>query len=193
MKDSPPVTAKRRSASEACCGPPTSVPPLTRSPDRGPARKTASCPASPAWVLAIARASVARLVVTASTGSMAAPVSCADVNARSRATSRTMTASGIRNAIATIEVTAAQTSASVLLMPGPLSSPARSHRPLTAPIHCARSLRRVEHHADAAYGAQVPRPGGRLAELAPQPRHVDVDGLVVTVGLVPYLGEQFLP
>ena len=38
--------------------------------------------------------SVARLVLTASTGSMAAPASCADVNARSRATSRTMIASG---------------------------------------------------------------------------------------------------
>src|SRR5580693_8294458 len=131
----------------------------------------------------MARSSVARLAVTASTGSMAAPASCADVNARSLATSRTMTASGIRNAIATIEVTAAETSASVLLIACPLSSAA----------HFACSLRRVEHHADAAYRAQVPRPGGRLAELAPQPRHVHVDGLVITVGLVPHLGEQFLP
>src|SRR5580658_3153774 len=105
----------------------------------------------------MARASDARLVVTARTGSIAAPASCADVNARSRATSRTMTASGIRNAIATIEVTAAETSASVLLIGWPL---------------LPRSQRRVEHHADAAYRAQVPGPGGRLAELAPQPRDV---------------------
>src|SRR6202042_607710 len=131
----------------------------------------------------MARPSVVRLVVTASTGSIAAPASCADVKARSLATSRTMTASGIRNAIATIEVTAAETSASVLLIACPLSSAA----------HSACSLRRVEHHADAAYRAQVPRLGGRLAELAPQPRHVHVDRLVITVGLVPHLGEQFLP
>src|SRR5580692_11515596 len=114
----------------------------------------------------MARSSVAPLVVTASTGSMAAPASCADVNARSRATSRTMTASGIRNAIATIEVTAAETSASVLLIDWSPRSP--------------WSPRRVEHHADAAHRAQVPRPGGGLAELAPQPRDVHVDGLVVT-------------
>src|SRR5580693_1271427 len=132
----------------------------------------------------MARSSVARLVLTASTGSMAAPASCADVNARSRATSRTMTASGIRNAIATIEVTAAETSASVLLIGRsllprpPRSSPSalRSFR---------RSLRRVEHHADAAHRAQVARPGGRLAELAPQPGDVHVDRLVIAVGLVP--------
>src|SRR5580693_6511761 len=102
----------------------------------------------------MARSRVGRLVVTASTGSIAAPASCADVNARSRATSRTMIASGIRNAIATIEVTAAETSASVLLI-------GWSFLP--------RSLRGVEHHADAAHRAQVPRPGSRLAELAPQP------------------------
>ena len=84
--------------------------------------RRASCPAAPAWVLAMARSSVSRLVVTASTGSIAAPASCADVNARSRATSRTMIASGIRNAIATIEVTAAETSASVLLIGWSLSS-----------------------------------------------------------------------
>jgi hypothetical protein len=70
----------------------------------------------------MARSSVARLVVTASTGSMAAPANWADVKARSRATSLTMTASGIRNAIATIEVTAAETSASVLLIGPSLSS-----------------------------------------------------------------------
>src|ERR1700729_3458186 len=111
----------------------------------------------------MARPSVVRLVVTASTGSMAAPASCADVNARSRATSRTMTASGIRNAIATIEVTAAETSASVLL----IACPPRMHTPRAHSACSPCSLRRVEHHADAAYGAQVPRPGGGLAELAP--------------------------
>jgi hypothetical protein len=62
----------------------------------------------------MARSTVARSVVTASTGSIEAPASRADENARSRATSRTMAASGIRNAIATMEVTAADTSASVL-------------------------------------------------------------------------------
>jgi len=50
-----------------------------------------------------------------STGSIAAPASCAEVNARSRATSLTMTASGMRKAIATIDVTATETSASVVL------------------------------------------------------------------------------
>src|ERR1700735_3475401 len=135
----------------------------------------------------MARSSVARLVVTASTGSMDAPASCAEVNARSRATSLTMTASGIRNAIATIEVTAAETSASVRLIGQSLSSGSHSHRAVTL---IGRSLRRVEHHADAAHRAQVPRPGGGLAELAPQPRHVHVDGLVVAVRLVPHLGQQ---
>ena len=77
----------------------------------------------------MARSSVARLVLTASTGWMAAPASCADVKARLLATSRTMTASGIRNAIATIEVTAAETSASVLLI----------GRSLSLPAHCGGS------------------------------------------------------
>ena len=84
-------------------------------------------------MLTIARSSVARSVVMLSTGSIAAPVSCADVKARSRATSLTMTASGMRKAIATIEVTAADTSASVVLtefLAGaliPVPSSPRSH------------------------------------------------------------------
>src|SRR5450432_4036620 len=133
----------------------------------------ASCPAVPARVLATARCSAARSVVTASTGSTDAPASWAAVSARSLATSRTMMASGMRNAMATIEVTAADSSAIVFLTAG--------------------SPRRVEHHADAAYRTQVAGPGGGLAQLAPQPGDVHVDGLVIAVGLPPYLSEQLLP
>ena len=93
----------------------------------------------------MARSSVARLVLTASTGSMAAPASCADVNARSRATSRTMIASGIRNAIATIEVTAAETSASVLLIGGSVSSSAHCGGSSITPM--PRTVRRYRGRA----------------------------------------------
>jgi hypothetical protein len=66
-------------------------------------------------------------------------------------------------------VSAAVTSMVAIAFLIPLALIARSLRLVTALAHCACSLRRVEHHADAAYRAQVPRPGGRLAELAPQP------------------------
>src|SRR5450756_553669 len=123
MKDRAAVTAALSSAALACCRPPTRVPPEAPVPPLAAVRYTASRPAPPAVVLAMARSSVALDVVTARTGSIAAPASWADVNAWSRATSRTTTASGIRNAIATIDVTAADTSASVvrtdlLMVPG---------------------------------------------------------------------------
>src|SRR5215469_9496322 len=132
-----------------------------------------SSPDAPAAVPATARLSACGSVVTARTGSIEAAVSWADVNARSLAMSRTMTASGIRKAIATIEVTAAQTSAIVL--------------------RTVRLPRCVEHDADSAHGPQVSRPGGSFAQLAAQPGAVHVDGLVVAVRLPPHLGEQLPP
>ena len=166
----------------ACCGPPTerSRRAAAVRPAAGRAGEVDGELAGRAGRGADDGASrVARSVVTASTGSIAAPASWADVNARSRATSRTMTASGMRKAIATIEVTAAETSASVILID-------------VAAARIAGVLSGgVEHHADAAHRVQVAGPGGGLAELAPQPRDVHVDGLVVAVGLVPHLGQQF--
>lgn len=52
--------------------------------------------------------------------------------------------------------------------------------------------RGFELHADTPQGVQVAGPGGRLAQFAAQPGQVDVDRLVVAVGLLPDLGEQFL-
>jgi hypothetical protein len=46
-------------------------------------------------------------------------------------------------------------------------------------------------HAHATHTVQVARSRCRLAELAPQPGEVNVDGPVATpVGLAPYIGEQ---
>src|SRR5580698_10352657 len=116
--------------------------------------------------------------LVASAGSMAAACRVAVLNAWSLAMSATTTASGIRKAMATIEVTAALTSASV-----------RRIEPAAAP--CLRGV--IEEHADSAHGPQVPRLRGGLAELAAQPRHVHIDGLIVAVGLMPDLGEQLTP
>src|SRR6476661_8852917 len=50
---------------------------------------------------------------------------------------------------------------------------------------------RVEQQAHAAHAAQVARLGGALAQLATQPRHVDVDGAVAAaVRLAPHLGQE---
>ena len=60
--------------------------------------------------------------------------------------------------------------------------------------HGRLSRRGLELDAHAAHGVQVAGLGGGLAELAAQPRQVDVDRLVgAAVGLAPHLGEQLAP
>src|SRR5690606_23309264 len=108
--------------------------------------------------------------VTTRTGPSALAWRSAVVRARSRAISRTVRASGIRNASATIEVTARETRTSVFLMTAGRARPAGPRRP--AP--CAGS-------------------GGwrRSRRAWAQPGQVDVDGLVVAVRLPPHLREEF--
>ncbi len=99
-----------------------------------------------------------------------------------------MTASGMRKAIATIDVTAAATSASVVLTefrPAVRAELTISLRIMPVLITGASSITPTPRTVCRYRG-----PRGGLAELAAQPRDVHVDGLVVAVGLMPHLGQQ---
>src|SRR3954469_16777529 len=47
-----------------------------------------------------------------------------------------------------------------------------------------------QSYADPAHAVQVARLGRGLAELAPQPRQMDVDGALGALGLLPDVGQQ---
>src|SRR5690348_3841436 len=94
--------------------------------------------------------------------------------ARSAATVRSSKASGTRNAMRTSDVVAPTR---------------RSTRRRTVSI-----LRSRDAHADTPHGLQIACVLGGLAQLPPQPRQVNVDGLVAAaVRQLPHLGEQLLP
>src|SRR4051794_4410281 len=135
---------------------------------------TASRPAPPASVLAVASANAVRSSVTVSAATIADACCRASASARSRAISATARPSGTRKASATIDVVASATRASARLTVSSWSF--------------ARSSRVHQHDADAPDGPQHPRPRRRLAELAPQPGHVHVDRLLrAPVRLPPHL------
>src|SRR5690349_10174835 len=138
-------------------------------------RCTASRPALPAVVLATALVSSVGSASTPST--VTSEVACcrASLTARSCAICRVATASGTRNASATIEVMA-------------------SARRLSAHLTANTSSRVDHHHADTPHRVQEPGLGGRLPELPAQPRDVYVDGLLLAdPGLVPHLVHQLAP
>src|SRR5690349_18232030 len=94
----------------------------------------------------------------------------------------------MRKASATIAVTATATRARLRLTAAPAWGPVPSSR---FPLRGSALGRGAEAHADAPHRVQIPRAGGALAELAPQPGQVDVDRLIVPVRLPPHLGQQF--
>src|SRR4051812_28044051 len=132
-------------------------------------------PRAPDGVLATTRWTSRRSVVRASTGPIAAALRKPSAMTRSRTVLPTMMTSGTRNATATRPVTANEIPARDRLTRGPPRSASRG---------------RAQAHPDAADGVEVARLARGLAELAAQPREVDVDRLVLAVRLLPDLREE---
>src|SRR5690606_19281126 len=108
--------------------------------------------------------------VTTRTGPSALAWRSAVVRARSRAISRTVRASGIRNASATIEVTARETRTSVFLMTAGRARPAGPRRP--APCAGSGGWRRSRRACGAARTGGRRWSGRRRTPAATPPRGV---------------------